>query len=435
MQKTKLSPRFWLALTLFSLIGQVAWVVENMYFNVFIYKMFHASASDISLMVAASAIAATVTTLLIGALSDKLGKRRLFICGGYILWGISIWCFAALRVDVIASIFPMAASAASVGVSLVIIMDCVMTFFGSSANDACFNAWLTDATDATNRGSAEGVNAMMPLIAILVVFGGFMGFDLDRAESWTVIYAIIGSVVLIAGILGFFLIRDAGVKTEENQSYFKNIFYGFRPGVVRENKILYAVLAAFALFGISIQIFMPYLILYYNVSLGMDNYVLIMAPAIVLAALVTVFYGKLYDRLHFRRTVIPAVLMLMAGYVLLYFFRSTVPVFFGSFLMMSGYLAGMAVFGAMLRDRTPAHRAGMFQGLRIVGQVLIPGIIGPAIGAFVLRNAQKIVNDDGTESFLPNGNIFLAALIAAAVLLLALTAVFRLLKKEETHAQ
>ena len=75
MKKTKLSPKFWLALTIFSLIGQVAWVVENMYFNVFLYKMFHAGASDISLMVAASAVAATVTTLLIGALSDKLGKR------------------------------------------------------------------------------------------------------------------------------------------------------------------------------------------------------------------------------------------------------------------------------------------------------------------------------------------------------------------------
>ena len=52
--KTKLSPRFWCALTIFSLMGQIAWVVENMYFNVFIYKMFHASAADISLMVAAS---------------------------------------------------------------------------------------------------------------------------------------------------------------------------------------------------------------------------------------------------------------------------------------------------------------------------------------------------------------------------------------------
>ena len=53
MQKTKLGGRFWLALTVFSLVGQVAWVVENMYFNVFIYKMFHATAAQISLMVAA----------------------------------------------------------------------------------------------------------------------------------------------------------------------------------------------------------------------------------------------------------------------------------------------------------------------------------------------------------------------------------------------
>ena len=436
MKKTKLSPKFWLALTIFSLIGQVAWVVENMYFNVFLYKMFHAGASDISLMVAASAVAATVTTLLIGALSDKLGKRKLFICGGYILWGISICSFALIRTDVIEKIFPMAASAASVGVSLVIVMDCVMTFFGSSANDACFNAWLTDATDSTNRGSAEGVNAMMPLLAILAVFGGFMGFDLDRAESWTVIYGIIGAVVLAAGVLGLFLIRDTAVKTEENRTYFKNIFYGFRPRTVRENKILYAALAAFAVFGISIQIFMPYLILCYNVSLGMDNYVLVMAPAIVLAAVVTLFYGKLYDRLRFRRAVLPAVAMLMLGYLVLYFFRRTAPVFLGSLLMMSGYLAGMAVFGAVLRDYTPAHRAGMFQGLRIVGQVLVPGVVGPAIGAAVLKNAQTVVNDDGTESFLPNETIFLAAFLAAAVLLLVLAIVFRLMKKEEgQHAE
>lgn len=51
--KTKLTKKFWVALTLFSLIGQIAWVVENMYLNVFMYKMFHASAGDISTMVAA----------------------------------------------------------------------------------------------------------------------------------------------------------------------------------------------------------------------------------------------------------------------------------------------------------------------------------------------------------------------------------------------
>ena len=81
MKKRK-KATFFLALTIFSLTGQIAWVVENMYFNVFIYKMFGASAAEISLMVSASAIAATVTTLLIGALSDKIGKRKIFICGG-----------------------------------------------------------------------------------------------------------------------------------------------------------------------------------------------------------------------------------------------------------------------------------------------------------------------------------------------------------------
>ena len=52
--KSKLTPRFWWALALFGLVGQIAWVVENMYFNVFIYKMFSASAADISNMVAIS---------------------------------------------------------------------------------------------------------------------------------------------------------------------------------------------------------------------------------------------------------------------------------------------------------------------------------------------------------------------------------------------
>lgn len=425
MKRTKLGPRFWAALTVFSLVGQIAWVVENMYFNVFIYKMFHASAAAISTMVAASAAAATLTTVFIGALSDKLGKRKLFICGGYVLWGISIWSFALIRADVIHKLFPAAVSAAAAGVSLVIVMDCVMTFFGSTANDACFNAWLTDSTDETNRGAAEGINAMMPLIAILAVFGGFMGFDLDKASAWVTIFTVIGLAVTAIGVLGVFLIREPKVDVSRNRSVMKNVIYGFRPSVVRENPELYLTLAAFAVFGISIQIFMPYLIVYYEVTLGMKNYVMIMAPAILLAAVTTAFYGKLYDRLGFRATLLPALGMLAAGYLLLFFTRTTAPVFLGSLLMMCGYLAGMAVFGAMLRDRTPANRAGMFQGLRIVGQVLIPGIIGPWIGAAVLRSAETVVGSDGTESFIPNANIFLAALIAALFILPAALPIFR----------
>jgi len=430
MTNTKKGARFFIALVIFSLTGQVAWVVENMYFNVFIYKMFAASAEAISLMVAASAVAATVTTVIIGALSDKIGKRKLFICGGYILWGISICSFALIRLDVINALFPSIASAASLGVSLVIIMDCVMTFFGSSANDACFNAWLTDSTASGGRGAAEGINSMMPLVAILVVFGGFMSFDLDKRESWTTIFLIIGIAVLVIGVLGIFLISDPAVKNEENKSCFKNIIYGFRPSVVKQNKKLYISLLAFAVFNISIQIFMPYLIIYYNVSLKMDNYVLIMAPAIIIASVITALYGRVYDSKGFKFSVIPSLSVLMLGYVILYLFKSTALVFIGSLLMMSGYLASMAVFGALIRDCTPNSRAGMFQGLRIFSQVLIPGVIGPFIGSAVLKGAETIINDDGTTSFVPNANIFLAAFVAAAAVWIVLFFIFRLTQKE-----
>ncbi|MBR2420938.1 MAG: MFS transporter [Oscillospiraceae bacterium] len=425
MERNKKNGRFYLSLVIFCLTGQVAWTVENMYFNVFIYKMFHASADAISAMVAASAVAATVTTLLIGALSDKIGKRKIFICGGYIAWGISIWSFSLIRMDVISTWVPNLAAAASVGVTLTILLDCIMTFFGSSANDACFNAWLTDISDDTNRGHIEGINSMMPLVSILVVFGGFMGFDLNLAESWVTIFHIIGIVVILIGISGFWLIREVPIRTEENQNYFGNIFYGFRPSVIRSNGQLYGTLAAVAVFNISIQIFMPYLILYYTVALGMDNYVLIFAPAIVVAAAFTGLYGKVYDRKGFAFAIVPTLVMLMAGYIILYFCRSTAPVFVGSLIMMCGFLGTGAMLGAKVRTHTPENRSGMFQGLRIVAQVLIPGVIGPAIGAAVLKNAETILNDDGTTSFIPNENIFLVAFIAAVFVWFVLIPLFR----------
>ena len=427
---------FWPALIIFSLTGQIAWVVENMYFNVFLYKMFNAGPTDISAMVSASAVAAAATTLFIGALSDKLGKRKAFICGGYILWGLSIGAFALLRTDVIGALFPTAVSASAIGITLTIVMDCVMTFFGSSANDACFNAWLTDSTDESNRGAAEGVNAMMPLVAILAVFGGFMAFDLDRRESWTTIFLIIGVSVIAIGLLGIFLIRDAVTPTAENNGCLHNLIYAFRPSVIRRNSRLYLYLIAFALFGISIQIFMPYLILYYTEALHMDNYVLIMAPAVLLAAAFTAVYGRLYDRVGFGRSVLPTLGLLMGGYVLLITCRHTVPVFLGSLLMMSGYLSGMAVFGAAIREHTPLGMAGRFQGLRIIGQVLIPGMIGPTIGAAVLSNAETVVNQDGTVSFIPNTSIYVAALIVAAVLLAYLVPLLWKSRKEsaDEHA-
>ena len=93
--------------------------------------------------------------------------------------------------------------------------------------------------------------------------------------------------------------------------------------------------------------------------------------------------------------------------------------------MMAGYLTGMSIFGAMIRDNIPEGRSGQFQGVRIIGQVFIPGLIGPAIGAWVLRDAEMITNSDGTESFLPDAGIWAAAAAVLAVLVITLLLTMR----------
>lgn len=168
--QVRILPRVWISLILFGLIGQVAWTIENMYLNVYIYKTVTYDPDAIAYMVAASAIVATVATLLMGALSDRLRKRKIFMTYGYILWGISIVLFGFITVENVAKVFPMF-NAITTAVVLIIILDCIMTYIGSTSNDAAFQAWVTDVTHPTNRGKAEGVLATMPLLSMLLVFG------------------------------------------------------------------------------------------------------------------------------------------------------------------------------------------------------------------------------------------------------------------------
>ena len=136
----KLGVRTWVSFLLIGLAGQFAWTIENMYFNVYLYNTISTDPNHIAAMVAASAAVATLTTLLMGALSDRVGKRKPFLCAGYLLWGVSTMAFGFITVENAARWFPTANAVATAAL-LVVVLDCVMTFFGSTANDAAFNAY------------------------------------------------------------------------------------------------------------------------------------------------------------------------------------------------------------------------------------------------------------------------------------------------------
>ena len=241
-----LGGRVWSTVVVLGLVGQLAWTVENMYLNVFVYDTITDDPNVIATMVAVSAVAATLATLLVGALSDRVGRRRVFIAAGYVLWGITTAAFGFLSPDTVSGLVP-AANAVVVAAVAVVALDAVMSLFGSGANDAAFQAWVTDSTEPANRGRVESVLAVMPLLSMLVVFGAFDG--MTRAGQWREFFVLVGAIIVVVGIVSWFLVRDRELTVRQEDGYLRSVVHGLRPSAVRENPGLYLALSAWTIWG------------------------------------------------------------------------------------------------------------------------------------------------------------------------------------------
>ena len=422
-----LGPRSWAALLAFGLIGQIAWVVENMYFNVFLYNTITGDTRMIAAMVAASAVVAAVTTLVVGALSDRLGVRKKIIVVGYLLWGLSVMAFALVRVSGLEALVGPAKAVQTAAV-IVIVLDCVMTFFGSSANDAAFNAWVTDVTSDSNRGRVEAVLAIMPLVAMLVVFGALDG--LTAQGKWGIFFLIVGGLTLLGGGLGQVLIKEPENLTRAEGNYLGNILYGLRPGVIWANPALYLSLLALAVYCASQQVYMPYLIIYIQRYLGVDNYALILGVVLIAASVISVAFGRVIDRRGKLRTAVPAAVAAFVGLICMFFARGMTAVILAGTLMLGASMVLSACLQGLIRDYTPEHKAGQFQGIRILFQVLVPMVTGPYIGAAVISHGGETYEDLGVVKEVPTPEIF----IASALVLLLIAIPLALLKRRQPAA-
>ena len=424
--KKKLGARIWSVLILVGLSGQFAWTLENMYFNVFLYNTISTNPDYIAAMVAASAITATLTTLIMGALSDRVGKRKAFITAGYILWGITTAAFGFITPESAGAVFP-AANAAAAAAVLVIIMDCLMTFFGSSANDAAFNAYVTDNVTNDKRGRTEGVLAILPLVSMLVVFGLFDGYT-QRGE-WKTFFGIFGIMVTVVGIISLFIVKDSPSLKPRKDSYFKNLLYGLRLSVVKSLPGLYWALLALCVFSIAVQVFFPYLIIYIQTYLGITDYAIVLGIVLIIASIVSVATGGIADKVGKLRFLLPAGALMLVGLVAMFFARAMVAVIICGCVMMSGYMMLSATLNGIVRDHTPEGKVGHFQGIRMIFSVMLPMIIGPFIGSAVIKNSPETYMEMGQLKSVPTPGIFLAA----AITLLFVIIPFVALKKREKN--
>ena len=410
---TRISKRLWFSIIFFGLIGQIAWVVENMNFATFCQDIFSNSGRpDLSyivttLMVILSAVTATATTIWAGARCDRAGKRKPFIAYGYMAWGVTIMLFALL---------PMRTSGSGVVLvgALLVVFDCVMTFAGSTANDAAFNAWITDNTDTTTRGKVDAILSMLPVFAVVVVFIVLGPLYDSKKESNSLFFLILGLIPLLSGILALVVLKDAPsiVRTSEQM----DTFYGFRKDVVASNRKMFSCLAAFCIVGISQQTFFSYLINFLVKTLGFgDGFVVPMAIIIVGSAVFTGVCGAFLDkkgRKHFYLPLLALVVLGTLSFWLLQFVNGvgrSVILYLGGIVMMGSILSLTGALLAAFQDYIPKGYEGRFQGVRMCFTVLIPMIVGPIISMLIGLDAMGMNGAD----FAPTYSIFLAAAIVA----------------------
>ena len=412
--------RTWTIIVLLGLSGQIAWNVENTWFATFVYDTITPDSRPIAAMTAVSAAVATATTLGVGAWSDRLGRRKPFILIGYVLWALST------------AIFPAAAIPQSIGIAvfLVILLDSVMTFFGSTGYDAAFNAWVTDVTQQGNRGVVEGIIQALPVITTMIGMG-VSGFVID-SFGYTPFFLALGGIVLAMGLVGSVLLEDApDLRPARVESVWADLRRLLSAASIRANSALFIVFAALCTFSIGWQITWPYEVIYLNNTVGISKtdagiITAMIAPVLLLLAIPI---GRLTDAGRGFPVAIAGYIISAIGFVGFALSHSLVWLAIFGALKSVGFLMNI-VLVAWHRNLLPDDARGAYQGVRLVFMVLIPMVVGATIGSALIQTFGESAIIDGRAGVTPPSLIYWAA---ALVTLSTLIPVMMLRRRSQIH--
>lgn len=442
----------WLVFILVGLAGQFAWSIENMYLNTYLtYLNFTASSTSLqfnySLMIAittaASAVVATLTTIFMGALTDKVGHKKIFISVGYIIWGLATASFGLFNVNSANEIVKIAMTPFTAAIWVVII-DCIMTFFGSTSNDASFNSYVTSNTKDENRGKVEGVLSILSLVSMLVIFVGLNGLTTKAGGyKWDLFFYIIGGLVTLTGVVALFLIPKELESTRKNENVIRIMSEGFKPKTVKANPELYLILLIYFIFATSNNVYFPYLMVYIektcqisnnSASGGLAPFAIVMAVALLIGSAGSVAIGFLADKFGKEKMIIPSLGVAILGLLLMFFVPDiqsetarTVFCAIAGLVTILGFVGVPTIINSLIREKIPKGKEGTFMGVRMIFVVALPMCIGPFIGDALNQNLGGTYNDPDypITSIIPTKWGYI---VGIAIMLLTLIPIYFLFK-------
>ena len=445
--KAQPSVRDWIAIILFMLMGTLAGSTQAMYLGIFLDNTVFENGSKgasltltdtVNLIVSLGVIVLCIAGFIMGTLSEKVKNRKVFISGGYIIWGIIMLVFSVVSTENTEKLFGISEISKSITLTamMVIALALVTAFLRSTTNDTVFNAWLTEISTPKISAMIEILFTLMGFVSTAIItlliasVGGRIDMTFGTRDvvfhiTYSSVFIVLGLIAIVIGVLGFFLIknREPIEKTEKKKTNEKvNVFYGLKPSVIKENSNLYLMLMSACLFNCAYQVFYPYFFIYITSVIIPENENFEM-PVFILLTLMSVSFGfmlvlvlmKAYSK-HKALSFVPSVIALIIGLLILSTSTNIFTFVIGLAPGFIGYVIIMIQFGATVRDNVPKDKVGLFQGVRMILLFLIPQIVGPTVGNIAAQKSNVTFMDNYAEKLLPTKDMFIYAAIFAALI-------------------
>ena len=432
--------RFWLIVWGMGLAGQLCWNMENQWFNTFVYAKISQDVDIVTWMVILSAFVTTISTFVFGTMSDRMGNRKKFVSIGYIIWGVATILFGLTE-------FIGSVAGASVAIAgfLVVLVDAIMSFFGSMGNDSGYNTWLNDYTNDNNKGQIGAALAALPVIGTVVgtVLGGMLvnvgnetvGTDAynPALDNYQLLFWTMGLFVILVGVISLFIMKDhPSLESNKKESFISQVTDIFRFSTLKGNKNLKELLLAnlvACFFFIPFNFYFTHMgnWIIYDIGFTAGDMGLIQGIALLLAVLVTIPFIKLINKDKIPLVALVAVISNALGLFLIYVFvkdsssvdvlnlfsAKNIPMFICVFLVGVGYVLITQACMIWVKGLFPEESKGQFEGVRVCFFTLIPMLIGTLIGNVIIKTTAQIgepkYDTYGHLIEVPQENLFLFA--------------------------
>lgn len=460
----------WTLLLVIGFSAQIAWVIENNWFANFLYSDFGAQLGVVTAMTICSATASTFSALFFGTLSDRIGSRKKLIAWGSVLWGVFTIAFGMthyLRDSIYNDVM-------LIGVTIVA-ADTIMSFFGSMANDAGYNAWYADMMDDSNSGQIGAVAATMPVVGTLV--GTLVGGMIINSEAFTAsdpqggyiaFFTIAGVVTILVGIAAFFLLKDdRRLRPVREGGFWKQFASTFDFKRFIANRELALVFLTLTIFFIGYNCYFIHIMNWMNYTLGFNDPSLILGIPLLIAVAVSVPFISIINNKKVPAVAAFATVLSIVGCLFVFFLVGKVadgfdtenalniaanwPAYIGIIMVGVGYVVFMQSMTVWMKRLYPDEHRGQFEGIRMLFFVLFPMIAGPLLADPICRifgdKVYQVVIDGSlkfvtgaeatqlgydisqiAEGYLPVNELFIAAAIVTALALIPMSKAAKLYK-------